>query len=92
METAVTAIQLFIEDDRYSVPTLVFVDIVGPERARQCAREYLRQSAHYRSVEVVVEGLPPFKVRRRIGCQDLALGRCADPQEPQQPSGGIAAV
>ena len=45
--------QLFIRDDRYSVPTLVFVEVATAERARARAEEILLQSPHYLSVEVV---------------------------------------
>jgi hypothetical protein len=44
--------ELFIEDDRYTVPTLEFVQVRDVERARQLAAERLLISVHHRSVEV----------------------------------------
>jgi len=39
-------------DDRYSVPTLKFVQAADPERARAMAEQLLRESPHHRAVQV----------------------------------------
>jgi len=44
--------ELFIEDDRYTVPTLEFVPVGDAARARQVAAERLFVSMHHQSVEV----------------------------------------
>ncbi len=43
---------LYIEDDRYSVPTLVFVIVRGEVRAKEIAKDRLAASSHHLSVEV----------------------------------------
>jgi len=44
--------EFFIEDDRYTVPSLELVQAGDPDRARQLAAERLHASAHHQSVEV----------------------------------------
>ena len=43
---------LFIEDDRYTVPTLVIVTVASDERANEIALDHLNRSDHHLSVEV----------------------------------------
>lgn len=42
----------FIEDDRYGVPTLLFVTAKDERAARRRARAELADSPHYRGIEV----------------------------------------
>ena len=42
----------YIEDDRYSVPTLLFVPAEDDRGARRLARTELDDSPHYRGIEV----------------------------------------
>jgi hypothetical protein len=44
--------QLQIEDDRYSIPSLLFLEAASEVRARVRAEEILVRSPHHRSVEV----------------------------------------
>jgi hypothetical protein len=44
--------QLYIEDVRYSVPTLYFVECVDDARAGEIARRKLAESQAHRGVEV----------------------------------------
>jgi len=46
------AYTIFIEDDRYSVPTLVMIDTSSRARAEQLALEKLLDSPHHRAVEL----------------------------------------
>jgi hypothetical protein len=43
---------IYIHDDRYSVPTLLFITADADERVRELATQRLAESAHYRSVDV----------------------------------------
>ncbi|HEX4199205.1 MAG TPA: hypothetical protein VHZ26_17345 [Caulobacteraceae bacterium] len=44
--------QLQIEDDRYSIPSLMFLEAANEGRARIRVGEILDRSPHHRSVEV----------------------------------------
>jgi len=54
--------QLFVRDDRYSVPTLVFLEVSSAGRARTRATDILFQSPHHKSVEVFRGGQRLFFV------------------------------
>ncbi|HEX2559730.1 hypothetical protein [Phenylobacterium sp.] len=54
----------FIQDDRYSVPTLQFAIVPSEERALELARRQLRSSRHYVSIEVHENGRPVFREDR----------------------------
>ena len=54
---------LYIEDNRYSVPTLFLHQAPTEGRARAKATELLLQSPHHMSVEASVEGETVFTVR-----------------------------
>jgi hypothetical protein len=54
----------FIQDDRYSVPTLQFAVVPDETRAREFARRQLMTSPHYRSIEVHENGRPLFRQDR----------------------------
>ncbi len=56
--------QFFINDDRYTVPTLEFVQVRDAERARQLATDRLRLSSHHLSIEVRVGNEPLFSIVR----------------------------
>lgn len=53
-------LEIYVVDDRYSVPTLRFVDAKDEARARDVAEEILSESAHYLSVEVAQDGRTLF--------------------------------
>lgn len=46
------AFQFYIQDDRYSVPSLLFVEARSPERAKAIALKHLESSPHFRSIDV----------------------------------------
>ncbi len=52
--------QLFVEDDRYVVPTLVLIEVESVEGARARADDLLSQSAHHLSVDVCQDGKSLF--------------------------------
>ncbi len=58
------AFAFFIEDDRYTVPTLEFVLAPDAARARQLASERLIASPHHLSVLVHQDGQQMFQVVR----------------------------
>jgi hypothetical protein len=55
---------LFIEDDRYSVPTIAIVPFKDVPDARALAESKLRASSHYREIEVRREDELLFILRR----------------------------
>ena len=61
------AFQIFVHDDRYSVPTLHLVPAAYESAARRLAEALLLTSAHHQGVELW-----------RDGEQLLALGACTD--------------
>jgi hypothetical protein len=60
--------EVFIDDDRYSVPSLYLIAVNGEARARAKAEELLNASNHHRGVEL-----------RRDGERLYALGSLAAP-------------
>jgi hypothetical protein len=46
------AFQFYIEDDRYSVPSLLVVETATAARARELAMRQLQRSPHYSSIAV----------------------------------------
>ncbi len=63
--------QLFIDDDRYSVPTVQIIIVESEERAREAAEQMLNESRHHHGVEVCEQG------RRLFG-----LGSFSTPRGP----------
>ena len=61
--------ELYIEDDRYSVPTLLFVEAATKGRAKAIATTHLLSSPHHRSVSVYLENEYLFTVGARRGSQ-----------------------
>jgi hypothetical protein len=55
--------QLFIDDDRYSVPTLLLFEFEDEAAARTRARELLADSEHHKGVEVCENGVSLFTCR-----------------------------
>ena len=49
--------ELFIDDDRYSVPSLYLISVVDMDRALQHAERLLDESHHHRGVEVRHDGV-----------------------------------
>jgi hypothetical protein len=56
MTTALT-FEVFVDDDRYSVPTLYLISAQGDARARTMADSLWRDSKHHRGVELRREGV-----------------------------------
>jgi len=52
--------EVFIDDDRYSVPTLVLINAEDDARACSKAESLLRESPHHRGVELRLEGARVF--------------------------------
>ena len=46
------AFTFFIEDDRYAVPSMLMVEAVSPDRARELALDHMQRSPHYTSISV----------------------------------------
>jgi hypothetical protein len=61
-----TAFEVFVHDDRYSVPTLHLISAADDRDARETADALLRASPHHLGVELW-----------RDGDQIAALGACA---------------
>ena len=60
--------EVFIDDDRYSVPTLLLINADDEARARSQAELMLKESSHHRGVEL-----------RRDGSRVYGAGTYADP-------------
>ena len=76
---------LYIHDTRYSVPTLVFVTEASEGRARARATEFLLQSPHHLSVEVMLDGKSVCTVapeRRQAPQKSVATPFVARPAHP----------
>jgi hypothetical protein len=58
--------QFFLNDDRYSVPTLRLVAAEDDTRARRLADLCLRESPHHLAVEVCENGQVVFTVSRPV--------------------------
>ena len=58
---------LYIEDDRYPVPTLVFVTVRDKARANEIAKGRLAASSHHLTVEVWEDGTLLFRAEREPG-------------------------
>jgi hypothetical protein len=67
-----TDFEIFIDDDRYSVPSLYLISVVDHERARLHAERLLYESAHHRGVEVRHGGV------RVYGAGSFAAARAHD--------------
>ncbi len=64
----------YIEDDRYTVPTLKLEALAGEAEARRRADVLWEQSPQHRGVEVCLDGLRLFGVG---SCADTGVGACA---------------
>jgi hypothetical protein len=49
------AFQFYIQDDRYTVPSLLFVEARSPDRARAMAERHLRSSPHFSRIDVYLD-------------------------------------
>ena len=65
--TLMRSFSFYIEDDRYSVPTLEFVTVKDVERARELATTRLTLSPHLRRIEVRAAEGHVFDVYRDDG-------------------------
>jgi hypothetical protein len=61
-EPIVRTFTVYIEDDRYSVPTLNVISLSDDVRAREWAEGAMRENPHYRGVEVCEDGERLFSV------------------------------
>ncbi|MBV9511694.1 MAG: hypothetical protein JO303_15585 [Caulobacteraceae bacterium] len=55
---------LYIEDDRYSVPTLLSAELSGDERAAAFVSEILSRSQHYLAVDAWDDDRHVIRVER----------------------------
>ena len=55
----------YIQDRRYSVPTLQIVTVRDDARARELAQQRLDENEHYMSIEVVEEQSELFRLERQ---------------------------
>jgi hypothetical protein len=81
MTVAPFPFEIFIDDDRYSVPTLRLVSATDEAEARRVAADMLATNGHYRGIEVCREG------RRLIG-----LGSYAQDVRGLRPAPAVRAV
>jgi hypothetical protein len=61
-EPALRTFTVYIEDDRYSVPTLNVISLRDDVRAREWAEGAMQENPHYRGVEVCEDGERLFGV------------------------------
>ena len=54
--------EVYIEDARYSTPTLLFIEVKDEQRAREFAQKKLEEDARHRGVEVRENGVRLFGV------------------------------
>jgi hypothetical protein len=66
--------EVYIDDDRYSVPSLYLITAVNDARARDIAQNLWRESLHHRGFEVCQEGERLFGG----GSLEMELRRRAD--------------
>ncbi len=59
-EALMPTFQLFIDDDRYSVPTLHLVNAETAAHAQAMAQKLWRESTHHRGVELRLDGQALF--------------------------------
>lgn len=59
--TAPPPYEIYVEDDRYAVPTLHLVAVEDAEAARDVMDRLLSESAHHRGAEVCLEGRALFR-------------------------------
>ncbi len=67
----VQTFELYLDDDRYAVPTLHLVPADNTHAVLQFARRMIDESVHHRGVEICVsgeriDGLGTFAVRRAL--------------------------
>jgi len=62
--SGVRTFTLYIEDDRYTLPTLVFVIVRDEVRAKEIANGQLAASSHHLTVEVWEDGTLLFRSER----------------------------
>jgi hypothetical protein len=58
------AFTFFIDDDRYTVPIRLSVEIPDGVAIRSHAQALLNETRHYREIEVCVAGTSLFKIGR----------------------------
>ena len=58
------AFTFFIDDDRYTVPIRLSVELPDGVPVRGHAQAVLNETRHYRGIEVCVAGTPLFKIDR----------------------------
>jgi hypothetical protein len=76
-----TDFAVYIDDDRYSVPSLYLISAGSEARARLMAEEVLRASDHHQGVELHRDGEPvyalgSFAIAARRGDDDADVASC----------------
>jgi hypothetical protein len=71
--------EVYIDDDRYSVPSLYLITASGDARARAMAEELWRDSDHHRGVELRRDG---ERLLARGSCEAPARADCGDDRGP----------
>jgi hypothetical protein len=62
----VQSYEIFVDDERYSVPAFLIVTVASEERARTQAELHLRSSPYHRSVEVCQHGRLLFRIGQSV--------------------------
>ena len=57
---------MFIRDERYTVPTVAFIDVADIERAAQIAKDRLGESPHHLAVELCEDDKPRVRFERDL--------------------------
>ena len=52
--------EVYIDDDRYQTPTLVFTRMIDERRVREFAQQKLEENTHHRGIEVREDGVRLF--------------------------------
>src|SRR5580704_19533812 len=62
VDAAPRVFEVYIDDERYSTPTLLFIEVKDEQRAREFAQKKLEEDARHRGVEVRENGVRLFGV------------------------------
>jgi len=77
--------EIYVDDDRYAVPTFHLIPAEDEDVAFRVARRLLEESPHHLGVEVCLDG------RRLTGIGSFATRRAAMPQSSSGSSSGASA-
>jgi hypothetical protein len=88
------AFTFFVEDDRYSVASVLMVEAISPNRARELALDHMQRSPHYKGISVYAGDERLFVVgaagegRGTIALSEIDLARTIAP--PDRSNAGAA--